>query len=106
VVEVPSGKFMICPRQQVHEPFGGKVTVLYMPIVLAWAMSIHKSQGQSLDRVSVSCHGAFCPGQIYVGLSRATSLAGLDVKGLQKEFKSVSVCKKTVQFYQDIANKK
>jgi ATP-dependent DNA helicase PIF1 len=103
VVEVASGRFAICPRQQVHELFGGTVTVLYMPVALAWAMSIHKSQGQSLDRVSVSCHGAFCPGQIYVGLSRATSLAGLDVKGLKKEFRSVGVCKKTVQFYQDIA---
>jgi ATP-dependent DNA helicase PIF1 len=106
VVEVPSGRFVICPRQQVHELYAGKVTVVYMPVALAWSMSIHKSQGQSLDRVSVSCHGAFCPGQIYVGLSRATSLAGLDVKGLKKEFRSVGVCKKTVQFYQDIANQK
>jgi ATP-dependent DNA helicase PIF1 len=55
-----------------------KGTFQQFPVKLAWAMTIHKSQGQTLERVRVDLgRGAFAHGQVYVGLSRCQSLEGL-----------------------------
>ncbi len=48
------------------------------PLKLAWAVTIHKSQGKTFDRVVVDIgRGAFAHGQVYVALSRCTSFEGL-----------------------------
>lgn len=51
------------------------------PVRLAWALTIHKSQGQTYESVALDLTtAAFAAGQIYVALSRATSLEGLYLK--------------------------
>lgn len=51
------------------------------PLTLAWALTIHKSQGKTFNKVILDIgSGAFMPGQVYVALSRCTTFEGLILK--------------------------
>ena len=47
------------------------------PLRLAWAVTIHKSQGLTFDKAIIDAGASFAPGQVYVALSRCTSLQGM-----------------------------
>jgi len=51
------------------------------PVKLAWAVTVHKSQGLTFEKAIIDVSRAFAPGQIYVALSRLTSLDGLVLTG-------------------------
>jgi len=56
-------------------------TFIQYPLRLSWAVTIHKSQGKTFDRVIVDIgRGTFAHGQVYVALSRCTSFEGLVLK--------------------------
>lgn len=55
--------------------------VEYFPLKLAWAITVHKSQGQTFDGVAVNLNQAFVPGLGYVALSRAKTLDSIVLSG-------------------------
>ena len=55
------------------------------PIKLAWAVTIHKSQGMTFNKAIVDARKSFAPGQVYVALSRCRSLKGLTLTSLITE---------------------
>ena len=87
-IELPNGEVQ-AQRQQV-------------PLILAWALSIHKAQGQTLQRVKVDLGRVFEKGQAYVALSRATSQVGLQVSRF--EAKKVMVHPKVTEFYANLSS--
>ncbi|GAA6011795.1 hypothetical protein JCM11491_000753 [Sporobolomyces phaffii] len=70
--------------QTWSESLGSDLGRLYrtqMPLQLAWALTIHKAQGQSLDAVTMDLSGTFAHGQAYVALSRCRTMEGMRVTG-------------------------
>ena len=77
-----------------------KIAVAQIPLIYAWAITIHKSQGVSLDAVIMDIgRNIFEYGQSYVALSRVRTLGGLSLSSF--DFTRISANPKVIKFYGD-----
>lgn len=83
LVDLDNGRTLVVERNEWQfDPTAEKETGIFrqFPLRLAWATTIHKSQGLTLDSALVDIRAAREPGQAYVAVSRVRSLAGLHLK--------------------------
>lgn len=83
VVVTSSGKKIVVePETWVIEEDGKiKAELRQIPLRLSWAITVHKSQGMSLDSAEIDLSKSFAPGMGYVALSRVRQLKGLKILG-------------------------
>ncbi len=86
VVKTFTGKTIRVSTAEWSVEEDGKVLgmVEQLPLRLAWAITIHKSQGMSMDAAEIDLSKAFVPGQGYVALSRLRTLGGLLLSGINE----------------------
>ncbi len=105
--QLPDGsarEIIVQPEEWKSELPNGEVVAKrsQIPLILSWALSIHKAQGQTLERVKVDLGRVFEKGQAYVALSRATTQQGLQVTRF--DAKKVMVHPKVVSFYDNLVS--
>jgi len=105
-VLITRSSWTISERKKIIE--NGKVRLLFeelasikqLPLTLAWALSIHRSQSLSIDKLAVDFQGVFESSQVYVALSRARTLQGLQVSNFRaRDLKPNAVC---IEFNQQL----
>jgi ATP-dependent DNA helicase PIF1 len=76
------------------------VIVRQVPLMLAWASTIHKAQGITLEKATIDLCDAFCDGHVYVALSRVKSMNGLYLKSFDP--KRIIVSSKVKEYLKSI----
>lgn len=91
VVKITDGRTIKVEPVDWESVDDGKVraSITQIPLRLAWSITVHKSQGMSLDAAEIDLSKAFAYGQGYVALSRVRSLAGLKLTGINPNALSV-----------------
>lgn len=84
IIKTVTGKTVVAEAAEWHIEDGGRVLarIKQVPLRLAWAITVHKSQGMSLDTAHLDLSQTFEYGQGYVALSRLRTLKGLSLAGL------------------------
>lgn len=83
-----------------HEEQDKKILrITQIPLKLAYALTIHKSQGCSLDYAEIDLSNTFADGQAYVALSRVRNLEGLSITEI--DFDKIKANEKAVAFYKE-----
>lgn len=102
IVKINSGRTVFAEPADWSIEEGGRIfaRITQVPLRLAWAITVHKSQGMSLDAAHMDLRDTFEHGQGYVAISRVRTLAGLSLAGWNDRALEVhpDICVKDVEF--------
>lgn len=108
IIKIKNGEFLISvkPDEFYREDEKGNrlATIKQIPIKLAWAITIHKSQGMTLDKATVVLTKAFTAGQGYVALSRVRGIKDLSLIGLDNRI-ALTVSKEALNIENQLQEK-
>ena len=108
IVEFVNGNLLtISPEEWLIERFDElkqemviEAKMMQIPLVPSWAITIHKSQGLTLDKIYCDLSDIFTAGQAYVALSRARNIENVFIKGIN--FNKIYANKNVIDFYRNI----
>lgn len=86
IVRTSDGRSILVERDEWRLEEDGRTiaSIEQLPLRLAWAITIHKSQGMTIESAEIDLSRSFTPGMGYVALSRLRSLSGLKLMGLNE----------------------
>jgi ATP-dependent DNA helicase PIF1 len=97
-VKFTNGREMVMAKHSWSSERHPTISIRQVPLILAWAITIHKSQGATLNYAEIDAgNGVFECGQTYVALSRVRSLEGLTMTAFDPA--KISVDKRVIDFY-------
>lgn len=98
-----NGREMLMPKHSWSSERHPSVSIKQVPLILAWAVTIHKAQGATLSYAEVDAgSGVFECGQTYVALSRVRSLEGLTLTSFSPD--KIVLDQKVLEFYEECRN--
>jgi len=101
VIQLSNGADRVIKPIFIPHPEDSKTGMYQLPLMLSWAMTIHKSQGCTLDFVYINASTTFQPGQIYVAMSRARSLNSIIFESFDPQ--KVQASQDVTKFLQEYA---
>jgi len=96
------GSVLISPHKSESDEIFG-LTATQLPLTYAWAITIHKSQGATLNTAIIDIGKCFAEGQVYVALSRVRSLEGIYLIGFNPS--AIRANSKVKEFYSSLFTK-